>query len=220
MPLLRRTRCTRCRTPTRFSERSPGATGSRCALRGAGLHLPGAPFSRANDRAAPAVYHVLVRRQGAGAIRSTLSRFEGGLLPDRCRGRLKVDRQATNRAMTPGILCDLQPQSVLSPTVSGEESRWLLPDWRVRSAFQIRGVRNGAEGVVDGITNRPCLGSGPESDKPRHEAGAAGRVVVVSQQWLRSSLGAPAGGGLVVLSMQGIAPRYSYIARRSWSDMS
>lgn len=38
-------------------------------------------------------------------------------------------------------------------------------------------------------------------------------------QLLRSSLGAPAGGVLVLLSMQGMALRYSYMAWISWSVM-
>jgi hypothetical protein len=41
-----------------------------------------------------------------------------------------------------------------------------------------------------------------------------------SPQSLRSSLGAPAGGGLDALSMQGMALRYSYMASISWPDIS
>ena len=68
--------------------------------------------------------------------------------------------------------------------------------------------------------NRPWLGSGPERQGPGTKPGRRCALFLVSQQWLRSSSGAPAGGGLVVLSMQGIALRYSYMARRSCSDMS
>src|SRR5262245_43741122 len=54
------------------------------------------------------------------------------------------------RVSKAGFPWDFHAQGVLSPAVPGEEPRWVLRDWRVRSPLQVRGVTGRREGVVDG----------------------------------------------------------------------
>ena len=51
---------------------------------------------------------------------------------------------------------DIQPQGVLSPAVSGEESGWVLPGSLMRGHLQVRGVTGGGEGVGERVILFPA----------------------------------------------------------------
>jgi hypothetical protein len=78
-----------------------------------------------------------------------------GLPVERRRRLPEVDRAVAREDVTPGHPWDFHLPGVLSPAVSGEESRWVLRDWGVWSALQSRGVRGGGEGVVEGTARVP-----------------------------------------------------------------
>ena len=101
------------------------------------------------------------RPAGFGRARSILgaiqkSRRAGGLPLDRRQRLPEVDRQSTGEDVTVGFLWDFHLPGLLSPTISGEESGWLLRDWRVWGALQSRGVTGGGEGVVGGTARVPA----------------------------------------------------------------
>ena len=91
-----------------------------------------------------------------------------------------------NRRCNGGVSVDFQPQGVISPAVPGEESRWLLRDWRVWCALQSRGVTGGREGV-DGATPRVPAGShtvsGVQTGEPPYFRRKIQRVIGAEVYW-------------------------------------
>jgi hypothetical protein len=75
-----------------------------------------------------------------------------GLPVERHERLLKVDRLRDGGSVTAWIPWYFQASGRLSPTVSGEESRWILRDWRVWGALQSRGVTGGGNGIRAGFT--------------------------------------------------------------------
>jgi hypothetical protein len=89
---------------------------------------------------------------------------------------LEVDRSRPSEDVTAGFLWDFQPQGRLSPAISGEESRWLLRDWRVWGALQSRGVTRGGEGI-GGMAPRVPAGNPPLSDEPDRDPACFRRII-------------------------------------------
>jgi hypothetical protein len=79
---------------------------------------------------------------------------DGGLPTERRCGLLEVDRQRPTEVVSSGFLWNFRPQGVLSPAVSGEESRRVLRDWGMWGSLQSRGVTSGGEGLAFAV---PCF---------------------------------------------------------------
>jgi hypothetical protein len=80
--------------------------------------------------------------------------FHAGLPLDRHQRLLKDYRQRDHGDVTAQFPLRKTLQRRLSPAISCEESRWLLRNWRVRGALQIRGVTGGGEGISAAIRRR------------------------------------------------------------------